>query len=105
MRSGDMDRKIIIQSRTLSKNASGEAEETWATFATVWAQKLDFAGKEYFAAKQVNSEVSTKFKIRWLSGLKMEMRISFDSIIYDIQSIAELGRREGIEIMAEAKRE
>lgn len=105
MLAGKLDRKITIQERTLTQNATGEAETAWSTFTEAWAQKLDMAGREYFTAQQVNSEITTKFKTRHIDGLNMEMRISYDGLIYDIINIAELGRNVGIEIMAKAKHE
>ena len=38
MNIGGLDRRITIQSPSLSANAYGEREESWGTFATCWAQ-------------------------------------------------------------------
>lgn len=100
MRAGPLDRRIVIQSRTMTQNASGAMVESWGTFATVWAQKTDLRGDEFFAARGTHAEVTTRFRIRNLGGLKHEMRISHDGNTYDILGIAELGRGDGFEIMA-----
>lgn len=104
MRAGEIDRKIVIQSLTQARDAYGALVDTWATFATVWAKKRDIRGDEYFAAQQVNAKVDSIFTIRWLAGVLPTMRIAYDGQFWDIRSLNELGRREGLEIYAEVKR-
>jgi len=99
-----LDRKIVIQSLTKTPDAYGALIETWTTFATVQAKKKDIRGDEYFAAKQMNAKVDAIFTIRYLSGVLETMRISYDSKFWDIRSINELGRRDGMEIYAEVRR-
>lgn len=103
MRAGPLDRQVVIQCRSLSQNSEGAPVESWTTFATVWAQKTDLRGQEYFAAQKENAEVTTLWRIRYLTGLKAEMRISYDNLVYDIIQISELGRRDGMEIMSIAR--
>ncbi len=104
MRAGELDRKIVIQSLTQTRDAYGALSDTWATFATVWAKKRDVRGDEYFAAQQVNARVDSIFTIHYLSGVLETMRIACDGKYWDIRRLNELGRREGLEIYAEAKR-
>ncbi len=104
MRAGELDRKIVIQSATSAQDDYGQPTETWATFATVWAKKRDLRGDEYFAAKQMTAKVDAIFTIRWLEGVLTTMRISYDGQYWDIRSINELGRREGLELYAEVRR-
>jgi SPP1 family predicted phage head-tail adaptor len=99
-----LDRRITIESLTQTRDAYGATVDTWTTFATVWAKKRDIRGDEYFAAQQMNAKVDSVFTIRWLSGVLQTMRISYDSKYWDIRSINELGRSEGMEIYAEVKR-
>lgn len=104
MRAGDLDRKIIIQSATDAQDDYGAVTQTWATFATVWAKKRDIRGSEQFVAQQVNARIAATFTIYWLDGVTEEMRISYESQYWDIRSINEIGRREGLELYAEVKR-
>lgn len=99
MRAGDLDRKIVIQTVTESRSGSGAVTDSWSAFATVWAKVRPLSGREYLAAAQINAEVDTEFTIRWLSGVTPKMRISYDGNIYDIEHIAEIGRREGLKIL------
>jgi len=100
MRAGELDRSIVIDDLTDAKDDYGGKTETWAPFATVWAKVTPLRGGEYQAAAQIGAQVDTVFRIRWLAGVTRRMRINYDGQVYDIQHIAELGRREGLAIMA-----
>lgn len=115
MRSGDLDRRIMIQRVTIEFSPSGSPIETWNTLATVWAKVDQQSGREFFATAQVVSERKTVFRIRWLPDLTVLDRVVYPvvdlgsppeeppaSSIYDISEVRELGRREGIELHATA---
>ena len=87
MRAGPLRNRIIIEKTTESQSSSGEVDNTWSTFATVWASIEPLNVKEYFDSQQVNAEENTRFRIRYLLGVTTKMRISWNSRIYDIRSI------------------
>lgn len=99
---GRMDRWITLRKRIVTRGAAGGTVESYVDVATIAAQKTDIAGREYFAAQQVNSEITTKFRIRYRDDILPSWRIHFEGKNYDIASIAELGRRRWLEIMASA---
>ena len=103
IQAGTLDRRITIESRVVGQSATGDTTETWSVFATVWARKRDLSGREYHEARQDQAEVTTEFTIRYLAGLKREMRIGFDGDTYDIMHIPEINRREGHIILARAQ--
>lgn len=103
MRAGELDRKIVIQNFTASADAFGERIETWATFATVWAKKIEQSGREFFSEEQNISQKSIIFKIRYLSGVGQNMRVSYDNKIYEIEYVKELGRTEGQELFCKVR--
>lgn len=102
MRAGGFDRQIVIEQRAVTRDAVGSEVESWSTFAEVWAQKKDTSGREFYASNMESGEVTTKFTIRYLAGLQMDMRIKYDGLVYDIENISEIGRKRGIEISARA---
>lgn len=102
LEAGRLDRRITIQSYTTSADSYGEPLKTWADFVTVWAQYLPLRGAERFAAKQVDATIEAKFRLRWRDDLDTTMRITFESRTWDIAGIVEIGRREGLEIIAAA---
>jgi SPP1 family predicted phage head-tail adaptor len=98
-----MDTRIVIDHSVETVGEFGEILKTWATFATVWANKYEGGGRELVAAKQVNAEITTQFQIRYMSGLSTKMRIVVDGLYYDIASILEVVRRERMTIFAKAR--
>ena len=103
MRAGSLDRRLTILRRTLARNAYGEQVEEFETLDTVWAAKLDTTGRELFTAKGTIGENSTRFRIRYRSDLYLTDRLSYNGTEYDITQIAELGRKDGLELVAVAK--
>jgi SPP1 family predicted phage head-tail adaptor len=100
MRAGRLDRRVILQTRSLaSVNAFGEKIPSWSTLAEVWAERRDITGREFFAAGQQHAEASAAFRIRYKAGLTTINRIVDGSVTYDVLHIAEIGRREGLEIV------
>lgn len=100
MKAGQLDRLITIEQPVDVQGVAGGATETWSTFQQVWSQVLPLRGREYFAAQQVNAEVDATFRIRWIAGVTPKMRIDYGGVKYDIQHIAEIGRREGLDLLA-----
>lgn len=97
---GSMDRRIQILSRSTSKNAFNEDVATFAVIATVWGQKVELAGAESLAAQQVSSQKTTKFRIYYRSDVLATSRLVVDGLTHEITYIAELGRRDFLEITA-----
>lgn len=103
MKAGNLDRRITLYHRAMSQDAQGQQVETWpAAYATVWAEKLDVRGREYFAAQGVQGDLSTRFRIRWRSDVLVTDRLTLDGLEYGITQVSEIGRREGLEIFANA---
>ena len=99
---GPMDRVCVISSRTLAPNSYGEQIETFTNFATVWAEKVELSGQEQLLAQQVTAEVMRIFRIRWRSDVTATCRLLVEGISYGILYIAELGRRERLELTCKA---
>lgn len=87
MKIGKLRHRITIQQLTRTPDGSGGYTETWPTFSTVWASINPVHGKELFEAQQIQSNVTHKIRIRYLSGVKSSMRVSFESRIFQIQSV------------------
>jgi SPP1 family predicted phage head-tail adaptor len=105
MRAGALDRTITIQRKTLTQDETGAPVESWAVYATVCASKKDLRGSERFASQQVMADADTQFRIRYLSGITPMDRILCEGRTYDVKSVLEFGRREGMDIMAQTRAE
>ena len=99
MQAGRLDRLVTLQSRTVTRNAQGEDVVTYSDRASVWAEKFDLRGREYFAAQQVKADMQTRWRIRWRSDVSVRDRLVADGVSYDIAAVAEIGRRDGLELI------
>ena len=105
MNIGGLDRRITIQRPTLSANAYGEQEESWATYITCWAQiERKPAAVEQNSGEQIVSVNKVVFNIRYSNDskdTKAGYRISYDSKFYNILGVHEVGRNERIRLITE----
>lgn len=106
MRAGKLRHTITIQQRSDSQNSYGEQANTWTTFAEVRASVEPLQGREFFASQQMQAEVTTRFRIRYLDGVTADMRISYDGRTFDIQAVLNPNERgRELHIMAVEREE
>lgn len=98
---GGLDRRIVIQQSSGQDAVTGQPDETWSTYSTVWASKLSKRAKEKVQGDQPVSVGDEVFVIRYDSGVTEGMRISWNSNTYEITSIEEIGRQAGLTITAQ----
>lgn len=103
MRAGRLSRRVTIQQRTESQNATGEVVWTWVDVCTVSAEISAVSGREFFAAQQVQSNVTHSILIRYRPGIVAKMRaveIGCDSTTYyDIEAPLPNPRRTELRLM------
>ncbi|WP_150776828.1 phage head closure protein [Pseudomonas fluorescens] len=87
MRAGPLRHRVEIQQKvSVRDTATGEyGEPTWQTFATVWASKTDLSTRDVLAAKAGQSEVTSRFVIRYRAGVLPTMRIVHRGEVYSIE--------------------
>jgi SPP1 family predicted phage head-tail adaptor len=108
MNAGALDRRLRIEVATETQSASGEVTRTWpgTLLADVWASKRDLSGVELYRAQQLVAKVDTEFEIRYPAGLNPfpnpdeTMRLFCEGVPYDITFVSEIGRREGLKLLA-----
>ena len=93
MRIGKLRRRITIERVTETQDTDGAVLETWSTYATVQASIELISGREYFAAQSTQADVTHRIRIRYLSGIVPKMRVSYNSRIFDILSVINVGER------------
>lgn len=107
MRSGQFRFRVTLLRRVDDQAQSGQVTHSYEPFAeNVPARIVTLSGREYFAAQQVQSDVSTRIHIRWRGDVDETCRVmhvtdhsvspqEFD--LYDISSAIpdeKTGRRE-----------
>lgn len=96
MRAGQLNKKVTVQSYTSAANSFGEMIETWSTYATRNASVEPLQGREFWAAQQLNSEVTSKIRLRYDSitgAITPKMRVQWDSRTFKIHSVINVNQR------------
>lgn len=81
---------IKIQQQTQNRDDFGGIEVVWTDiFPKVYARYEPLSGRELFANGQMQSEVTTRFIIRYRDGVDTKQRILFKNRIYNIHAVVE----------------
>lgn len=81
---GKLRQRITFQKLEQTKDEFGEMLGEWSDFKTVWAEVKPVSGRQFFAAKQINSEISHNIYIRYNADLLPNMRIKYKDRVFDI---------------------
>ena len=117
MRSGRLDRVLDIQRLTVTLSDSGEPVQTWAAIVTRRAASITpIQGSERFVNPQIIATDQVEFRIRYFadvadlspldriiypaSEVSSPEAVPAEHDIFDILSVNEIGRREGLRIIA-----
>jgi len=87
MEAGKLRQEIIIQQYSSSANTYGEIIKTWSTYLSCYAEVLSNRGSQKIEADKVKSDIDTMFRVRWDSGIRTNMRISYKNVYYNIVNI------------------
>ena len=92
MRIGDLRHRVTIQKLITETNENGFETEVWIDLKTnVWASVSNLSGREFWAAKAVQSENTVEFGIRYAQFVESmdsrTYRIKHGTRIYNITSI------------------
>lgn len=82
--------EITIKQPGTTQNSFGEQIETWSDVVTCKASIEPLIGREFYAAKQINSEISVKIRIRHSSShqIKPNMIAVYGTRIFEIISVS-----------------
>lgn len=87
MNAGKLRHQITIDRLTTTQDEMGEIIEGWITIGTFAASVEPINGREYFAAQAIQSEVTTRIRMRYEAGILPSDRITHGSAIYDLLSV------------------
>lgn len=106
----ELERVIRLERLELARDDHGDDAERFVLLATTPAARLDLGAREEAQAGNVDRQSSTwrrsVFLTPWtaqLAGLSEGDRLVDDGTVFSIESVAELGHRDGIEITAAAR--
>lgn len=105
---GRLDQRIRIDYAVTTQDADyGTPVITWTTFATVWANVQDVlpSKAERLTDDIVLANRPSRIRIRYLDGVTSAMRVVLlergNRELKIVSGPAELGRKQGLEMMAE----
>lgn len=89
MQAGKLKQRVTLMRPVEgAKDKYGQPTEEFEPVATVWASVEPIRGREFFEAQQVNSEITTRIRIRYRREYAApevnEWRIEYDGRTYQI---------------------
>jgi SPP1 family predicted phage head-tail adaptor len=106
VQAGEMDRRVSIFHRVLSKNAQGEDVPSWpeAYALRVSARKHDLRGEKRLLAQEFSTDQWTEWRLRWRSDISITDRVKDEQTgaMYEVTNISEVGRREAADLLCRA---
>jgi len=123
MQAGKLDRKITIQRKSSTLSESGDPVDTWTNLAIRRSASMwTFRGTEGFANPEETSYEQVEFRVRYsadIVDISPKDRIIYPALteaqaadvgyvvpgrsIYDVLSVLELNRREGLKIITQRR--
>ena len=101
MNAQDLNKRITLQQKAVTRAANGEEIVTWSDALSIWAKVEPIRGREFFAAAQMQGAVDYRVTIRYRSGIDRTMRVKFGGDILDMvaEPINVKSRNQWIEMM------
>ncbi len=96
MRAGRLREIVTFQRRSTAQDGFGEQSKDYTDLATVWGAVEPLSGREFFAAQQVQSDVSVRVTCRYssaIAGVTEKDRIQHGAVFYDIRSVIDVDSR------------
>ena len=104
---GELDRRVVIENVTVSRNSYGELERAYESFRTVWAAIEWRGGSEGVdQSEKITGMTKLHIYIRNLdmSSLTLQSRLTYDGKYYFPKVINQIdGRTAFLEIICENK--
>ena len=97
--SGQLDRRIAIQSFTESTDDFGEVILSFTNLANVWAKVVEKSGNEGEDGNQMVATQKVDFFIRYRSDINEQMRIVYNNKTYKIHAIQSADAREAFQMI------
>jgi len=97
--SGRLTQRVILQSKSVARDAMGGETITWVDAATVWAEIRPLRGRDLVAAQQAASEVSARITVRYRTDVQSDWRVKHGTDLYDILAVVDpMARHEVLEL-------
>ncbi|MDF2810573.1 MAG: phage head-tail adaptor [Microvirga sp.] len=90
---------LVFERASVTITAGGETDTTWAEIARARAELIEGgATEEQVEDRGAVTVTALTFRARYVPGITLADRVSHSGQAFDIIGLAEIGRREGLEI-------
>lgn len=96
MNPGALNQRVTVERLEQGQDEIGQPFSTWTTLCTTWAAVEPQAGREFVAGGALQSELTTKIRIRWRAGITSGDQVTHEGRAYNITSVVDYrsARRE-----------
>jgi SPP1 family predicted phage head-tail adaptor len=106
---GRLDERLTILRAVQTTNDYNEPVDSWTTYATIWARRIDASAGETVRAREVGAQVTAHFQVRHSSQtvtVTPKDRLQLEGgLIYDVTGVRELERNHWLEFHAVARQD
>lgn len=102
---GRLNKRVVLQTSSVTRTASGGATTTWADTATVWAAIRPLTGSERFHAQRVSASLTSEVEIRYRPNVVAQQRFKYGTRFFYITQppINENSRNERLVCLCEER--
>lgn len=92
---GKLNKRVLIQYKSVTRSSYGNENITWTTEATVWAniKPLSAFQREFFTNLQERAELSHVITMRYRTGVTPTKRLKYGNREFDIESVVDVDER------------
>jgi len=94
VRAGSLRRRIRIEKKTAADDGQGGSTFTWTLHATPWAEPDELGPQADVYGGAVVDATVTRFKLRYVAGVTVAMRVVYGSRTYNIEGIRNVQHRD-----------
>jgi SPP1 family predicted phage head-tail adaptor len=87
LRSGNLNREVVVEQRSTTKDTSGQQLDVWTQFCKTRAQIEQMSGAEVVSAGAQLGETMHQVIMRYRPGIRANMRLTYQGRILDILSV------------------
>ena len=91
IKSGDLRHPVILLQPAAPVGVHDEDDESYTPVATVYADRQDVSGRQFYLAHAVDAENTVTFTIRWRNDIDRTWRIQHGTEVFNILEINHLG--------------
>jgi len=84
MNAKDLNQRVTIQQKSVTRAANGEEIVSWVTHSFAWACVAPIRGREFFAASQMQGAADYRVTLRYTASITRDMRIMFGTTVLAI---------------------